>query len=502
MQGLFAGAKAEKPPVYHDAWALCITSGDVSGLAPARAAVGTVALQTIARNLAAVDRRTRLSDEEAYYRNAVWRAAEREAAKKVADKQKQRDELLFQGNKGWKYRQEVKKRDAELAVLREALAKTKADTPVIEREPRFALITENLSYSFPAPPKAGEEYYFCVQKKVDGFLVSRITELYGRVVLDVRMYSLFARSYTYEDSVIFSTEDMEAALLELSDRIIENASQSPSAGLVVTAEPDNAMITVNDRYAGRGESELIVRNAGTVSVEVFAEGYRPHSDTVELAPEVLTELSVRLPPLPIAGITVGTTEPAVLYRGALYVGETPLALSAPRDNWMSLLAETPDKKSASTAFIVNDGAIQMKPVEPPGQDAVDKARRSFYGAWGRFWIALPLALVVNGMYSSYVSAYNTPLGERTDEEFNKTKTLQYASGFAIGAAVVFGAEFAARLVYYVVVSNRERTPLALKPAEKTAEIEAANEPAAAGEPAVMAEPATMSDAAAAGEPAF
>jgi hypothetical protein len=224
------------------------------------------------------------------------------------------------------------------------------------------------------------------------------------------------------------------------------------------------MITVNDRFAGRGESELVVRNAGPVSVEVFADGYRSHTDEIELAPEVLTELSVRLPPLPIAGITVSSTEPAALYRGALYVGETPFSLSAPRDNWLSLLAETPNKKSSSTAFIVNDGAILMKPLEPPKQGAVDKARRGFYGAWGRFWIALPLALVVNGMYSSYVSAYNSS-GMRTDEEFNTAKTFQYASGIAMGAAVVFGVEFAARLVYYVVVSNKERTPLATKPEE-------------------------------------
>jgi hypothetical protein len=235
------------------------------------------------------------------------------------------------------------------------------------------------------------------------------------------------------------------------------------------------MITVNDRFAGRGESELVVRNAGPVSVEVFADGYRSHADEIELAPEVLTELSVRLPPLPIAGITVSSTEPAALYRGALYVGETPFSLSAPRDNWLSLLAETPDKKSSSTAFIVNDGAILMKPLEPPQQGAVDRARRGFYGAWGRFWIALPLALVVNGMYSSYVSAYNSSLGMRTDEEFNTAKTFQYASGIAIGAAVVFGVEFAARLVYYVVVSNKERTPLAAKP-EVPMTAEMASEP--------------------------
>jgi hypothetical protein len=468
---LFAAGKAETPPVYNNTWTLCITDADVSELSPSRAAVGSVALQTIARSLAAVDRRTRLSEEEMYYRNAVWRIAEREAAKKIADKQKQRDSLVYQGNRAWKYQADIKKIDGELADLREALLKVKADAPVIEREPLFALTPENLSYTFPAPPKTNGEYYFCQQKKVDGFLASKISELHGRSVLEVKLYSLFARSYTYEDGVIFSTEDLETALFDLCERIIENASQSPPAGIIVTAEPDNAMITVNDRFAGRGESVLIERKAGSVSVEVFANNHGTYSDTIELSPETLTELSVRLPPLPLAGIAVDTTEPASLYQGALFIGAAPFSLSAPRDTWMSLMAETPDKKAASTVFVVNDNALLIKPVPPPEQDRVDKARRGFYGAWGRFWITLPIALVLNGMYSSYANAYNTPsANERTSDEYKTAQTYQYATTGAMVAAIGFGVEFAARLVYYVVISNKERTPLTAKPEEAEAVI--------------------------------
>jgi hypothetical protein len=467
---LFAKGKVEKPPVYHNTWTLCITEADVSELSPSRAAVGSVALQTIARSLAAVDRRMRLSEEEMYYRNAVWRTAEREAAKKIAEKQKQRDGLVYQGTKEWKYRKEIKKTDGELADLREELFKIKADTPVIEREPLFALTPENLAYTFPVPPKTNEEYYFCKQKNIDGFLVSKISELHGRVVLEVRLYSLFARSYTYEDGVIFSTEDLETALFDLCERIIENASQSPPAGIIVTAEPETAMIAVNERLAGQGESELIERNAGPVSVEVFADNHATYSDTIELAPDTLTELSVRLPRLPAAGVAIDTTEPAALYQGALFIGAAPFSLFAPRDNWISLMAETPDKKSASTVFIVNDNAILMKPVEPPKQDAVDKARRGFYGAWGRFWIALPLALVLNGMYSSYMNAYSAPTTVgRTSDEYKTAQTLLYATTGAAVLAIGFGVEFAARLVYYVIVSNKERTPLTAKP-EKTEQL--------------------------------
>jgi hypothetical protein len=459
---LFAKGKAEEPPVYHDTWTLCITEADVSNLPPSRAAAGNVALQTITRNLAVIDRRTRLSEEEAYYRNAVWRTAEKEATKKIAEKQKQRDELIYQGNKDWKYRKEIKKIDEELVVLRETLLKVMADTPIIEREPLFTLTAENLANTFPDPPKAAGEFYFCEQKKADGFLLTRIAEFHGRIVLEVKMYSLFARSYTYEDSVIFSTEDIETALFDLCERIIENASQAPPAGIIVTAEPEDAMITVNQRFAGRGESELIERNAGPVSVEVFADNHESYADKIELAPEMLTELSVRLPALPVVGVTIDTTEPAVIYQGSLYIGAAPFSLTAPRDSWMSLMAETSDKKSTSTAFIVNNNAIRLNPTVPPKQNAVDKARRGFYGAWGRFWIALPLTLVLNAMASSYVSAYNTPLGVRTEEEYNTARNFQYAT---IGAAIItgtFGLEFALRLVYYVYVSNKERTPLAAK----------------------------------------
>jgi hypothetical protein len=461
IRAVSAGGKAEEPPVYSDTWTLCVTGMVTEGLVPARAAVGTLALQTVVRSLAAVDRRVRFQPEEVYYRDQVWFAARKEAAKKIAEKQARRDALIYQGDKGWKYRKEVKKIDAELVVLREELAKAEANVPLIEGAPRFALTADNLSYKFPAAPKPGKEFSFCKQQNVDGFLLSTLTEFHERLVLDVRLYSLFARSYTYEDSVIFSTEDIDDALMELTDRIIEHISQLPPAGLFVTAEPDNALITVNGRFAGRGESDFIERNAGPASVEVFADGHGSYSETLDLPSGEITELSVRLPPLPIAGITVNTDEPAALYQGALYIGETPFTLFAPFDTRISLAAETRDKRSASTAVLVDNSvsAVTLKPVSPPQGNAVDRARRGFYGAWGRFWIALPVALVLNGMYSSYVSAYNTPSGIRTEEDYNTALMYQYAT---IGAAVtagIFGAEFAARLFYYVHVSNRERSPL-------------------------------------------
>jgi hypothetical protein len=438
---------------------------------------------SIVRSLAAVDRRARLSAEETYYRNQVWFAARKEAAKKIADKQNQRDALLYQGNKAWKYQKEIKKIDAELIGLREALAKVDADAPLIESAPRFTLTADNLAYRVPAPPAPGKEYSFCKQQNVDGFLVSRLTEFHERLVLDVKLYSLFARSYNYEDTVIFSTENIEDALLELCDRIIEHVSQSPPAGLIVTTEPDNALITVNGRFAGRGESELVERNAGPAAVEVFADNYGSYSETVELTGKELTELSVRLPPLPIAGITVNTDEPAALYRGALYIGETPFTLSAPLDARIPLMAETRDKKSASTAVIVDNSAITIKPIKPPEENVVDKARRGFYGAWGRFWIALPLALVLNGMYASYVNAYNMPAAVRTEEEYNTAQTYRYVTIGAGIAAGAFGIEFAVRLVYYVYVSNKERSPLVPPAApEAVSASQAEIEPAAPPEP--------------------
>jgi hypothetical protein len=122
------------------------------------------------------------------------------------------------------------------------------------------------------------------------------------------------------------------------------------------------------------------------------------------------------------------------------------------------MAETRDKKSASTAVLVDNSVITIMPVKPPEESAVDKARRGFYGAWGRFWITLPVAVVLNGMYASYVSAYNTP-GVRTEEDYNTAKMYQYTTTGAGILAGAFGIEFAARLVYYVFVSNKERSPL-------------------------------------------
>ena len=169
---------------------------------------------------------------------------------------------------------------------------------------------------------------------------------------------------------------------------------------------------------------------------------------------------MRLPPLPLANLAVvtETEEGAAVYRGARYIGQTPLALETPRDRWVQLMAEGGENRTASTALIAGDEPITFKLMPPIEDGAVDKARRGFYGAWGRFWIAVPLYLVINSMSGNYSSALNSALYPTKKD----TERADYYRIAAIGAGVAaigFGAEFVGRLVYYVIMSNRDRTPL-------------------------------------------
>jgi hypothetical protein len=102
--------------------------------------------------------------------------------------------------------------------------------------------------------------------------------------------------------------------------------------------------------------------------------------------------------------------------------------------------------------------ITLKPRLLPGPNdrPVEVRRRKFYGAYGRFWIALPAAFIINGVSQSYINSYNTSGGP---ELYGKARTAYYVS---IGAWVVAGVclvESLIRLGVYVHTASEESIPL-------------------------------------------
>jgi hypothetical protein len=465
---VFGLGKAESDVVLapiNTEWVFCVTAFDVSALPPSRRVMGDVLAANLVASLNAVDYRIRVLPEYMYYEATAWSKARLEAGKKLLTKRDQRDLLFFQGNPDWKYRRSLAAIDKEIAVLEAEYKKTEALIPIIGARPDFRLTDENQRGIYPQAPEAGREQPFCVAQKADAFLTARVSEFHGRLYITLKIYALYARSYIYEDSDIFSPEDLNIVAAEISARLTAAIAGTVPAAIAVRADPENAMVMINGSFAGRGRTEILERSPGPVEVSVTAEQYTPRTFSLDLNAGELAELSMSLTPLALSAfnIEIPPEYTGFVYRGALFAGGTPFTMELPLNQYEYIRVET-DKEEIGQAVIFGgdvlgneSNTIFIKPRKPKGENDVETARRRFYGAFGRFWFALPVAWIINGLSNSMAKTYNNyipdpDLRDKADI-FSKINT-----GTMITAGV-FLAETLVRSGWYLYVSTRNEPNL-------------------------------------------
>jgi hypothetical protein len=446
-----------------------------------------------------------LRDEAEYYSRVARQKAENAAAKKLSAKLAERDKLVFSGDEGYKYRQAVKKIDKEIETLRAEFVKAGVSTPPLALSPAVKLTEDTLAKNFPAPPATGQEYYFCAGQKADAFIKGKITWYFDRLYVEIALWSIYAGKVTYTDDAIFSPDSIKEGSIELGDRLFDYISGFLPAWIKVKADPDTAIILIDDYVAGTGETELMDFTPGTASLTAFAEGHETFTMDVDLVEGNRTDVSISLSPVPIdefevslknglppdqqpssygapegtdssagetaddndssAGETADGGDVADVYDGALYVGKTPLKLKGQSGQQKNINAETQDGRVDQTVFLVSKDPIVFDPKMPPAENRVEAARKKFYSAYGRFWIALPLAVLGIGLNNTVTAAYNAT----GDPELKQQRDVAYWS--AMGLSVVMGvclAETFYRIGRYVWEANKEGSPLIRKTPEPEA----------------------------------
>jgi hypothetical protein len=236
--------------------------------------------------------------------------------------------------------------------------------------------------------------------------------------------------------------------------------------LTVHANPEDARILVNGRQAHSDEEIKVF--PGELTVSVSAGGHRTAVREAELASGEKAELDIALNPLSMEmlDIAVPGAESASIYMGALYVGTFPdfSGLEIPQGSYAYINTETDDGRTGRGIVLgsENEGRIiTFNPQAPlQGKEAekrsVEVLRRKFYGAYGRFWVALPLAFLINGVFQSYAISYNAS-GSR--EIYDTAITAQNITMGAWIGAGLFLAETLVRLVFYVRAADKEAVPL-------------------------------------------
>jgi hypothetical protein len=448
--------EAELTPINTE-WTLCLTAFDVSSLPVSQRIIGNLLIRNLSKSLMGLHYRVRPSVENTYYQDTAWIRSLETAGKSLAAKRNERDLLIYKGYPDWRYNNEVKTINAAIITLEEAYRKAEEALIQVTPAPVFKLTTENIGGNFPAPPAAGTEYRFCTGQKADAFVSGEISEFHGRIFLLLRMYTLYTRSFEYEDSFIFSADDIGMIEEEMTGRMMAAISGAPSSAISVKADPAEAVILIRESFAAQGDTGIMEYPPGSADVAVFAEGYTGGAVSVDLEPGELTELQFTLKPVPTTPFDIifpgynGTP----VYQGALYLGNAPLSVSAPRNQFEYIHAETPGGDTAAVIFRAgHTGNVISLPIAIPSVDdptPLGTARRKYYGAWGRFWIALPVAIIISGIATSYKNAYLYQEDPAMGEKY------QIYNAVSIGAWAAFGvitAESLYRIFRYTRTASK------------------------------------------------
>jgi len=445
-------------PLYAE-WRLYVCALDASALPESRRLIADTVVRSLVRSLAAADARLRDTAEKDTYTRLAWQEARRKAGGALAAKRAERDALFFKGYRDWKYRLELEKLETAIAVLEQEAAAVRSRAPEIAAEPLVSIAGEDGNGLFSGAPPEGKEADFCRQNNADALLTGALDLYYGRFRLRLRLYGAVVATTLFEDTVLFSPENQESALAESAGRLIAAVSNQEPAALAVAVEPADALIVVDGVVAGRGSTGARELPPGSTAVELSRSGFATQAFTLDLVPGELFRVETTLAPLAREALEVRVEGGAgAVYQGVAYAGSSPVTLRIRLGMPEFIQAELSDGRGAQAVAAGKTGTLLLSPLPlaDPAEKPVADGRRQLYGAYGRFWLALPAAYLLSGFANTYIDAANY-YGDPSI--FDEAYTAYYASVAAWTLAGVFLAESIYRVARYVYISNRRSVPL-------------------------------------------
>ena len=464
-------------------WTLCITAFDVSQMSPAWQTAGDLAARNLVAALQNLGFRFRSDDEIEFYRDYKWSSDRAAVAKNLATRREERDRLIFRGDPEWRYERNLRTVEAQIAALEERLAEIDSLPPIVEEAPVFLLCQNNRNGIFPDPPPAGAEWRFTGTNNLDAFLTGTFSEFHGRVFLELSMYTRYSDSYSYTDDVLFSPDDFGHVLAEISDRLAVEISVIVPSTLLVHAEPINTIITVDGSLIGPEEERIL--SPGTVEVTAFAEHHQGVSLSLDLHEGELTELFFNLTPFALSAFEVNVPgfPGSGVFRGSLFLGETPLTVELYGPEYSYLSVVTPDGEVGTGIFRDNAlvrGSAEYGPgrvdffTAPPAHkedQIVENARSNFYRSWGALWITLPVSMMAAGVAGNYIASNNHVIAnnlygndpykrQQISDRATFGNIVTYGTYALIGGAIGWTAF---NIFRYLRASSGDATPIAIVP---------------------------------------
>jgi hypothetical protein len=453
--------------IQRDKWLLCIANFDASSLPENKKNVADTVMRKLVESIDTINYRTRVSPEYAYYEAAAWARARTNTAKALEAKQNERSLALFRGEAEWRYRRNIERIDTEIKRLRLLFEEADNDMPFVDNEPLFDLTANSREFKFPNAPKAGNEYKFCIDQKSDAVLTGSIVDFHERYIVSWKLYTIYTRSFIREDSIIFSHNDLENAMEEITRRLVIVLSGNEPAVLTVNAEPEDTLVLINRSFAGRGGISGLEYMPGTIKVTASAPDYESLTFDAELFSGEYTDIDIKLRPVEYGDVEVSGLSFGNIYHGALFVGEAPLTLRLPVNQMDYIELLSPDDSRGTIVFqtpaeseYYNSVLLRTKIPSEKGQ--LDKARRMFYWSWGGTWLAGIAAWIT---YQTFVGSNNAitydynQTGAYNENFYNRNMrmyNISISAMITLGVAAAFDLFLMGRYIY---IANRGSTPI-------------------------------------------
>jgi hypothetical protein len=466
---LFAKGNSEETEIktQNDEWFFCITKFDTSALPADKTNISDMVSRELVDRLRAINYRTRISPEYAYYEGYAWAQNRAAVAKSISTKMDERSKLIYQGEADWKYNQAVKKIDIDLKKLNEELEEIDKNAPLINKEPVFKMFQSNLDLSYPDPPQKGGENRFCAAQKIDAFLSGKITDFYGRYSLTLKLYTVYTKSFVWEETYIFSYNDINSTINEITRKLMITLSGNNPSAVEIKIEPETALLLINQTFVGKGGAKLTEYPPGNVTVIASAPEHEPLVLETELSPGELTQINIKLNPIKYVNIDISGKTQGRVYNGSLYVGESPLTLRLPANSFEYIEIEANNGEKGSVVFNTKDDmdynrTISLKLSQPNMRGAVDRERRAYYWAWGGQWVTGIAAWLGYYAYmgANNAAAYGMNSGRDVSQGFLDSNQNMY--NFTMYAAIGLGVTSLygiIRMIRYIYISGKDSTPI-------------------------------------------
>jgi hypothetical protein len=302
---------------------------------------------------------------------------------------------------------------------------------------------------------------FCERQGIDLLVGGMVREVEGYVLLDVWAYNAITRSVavSFRDAAL--KEEVYQSLPQAGKDLTGLILGKPWATISFTPDPPESSLYVEGKLVATGRTPVLYLAPGTLEIRVSAPGYRDLTQTIMLAADEDSSLTITLEKKEAGTIFITSTPSgADVYVESVWKGRTPLALDKPFERTRVDITE---KGYYDMPFSVSQSSpLELGVILQPNtvsRDAIQKhARDQFYNSFAWFVVSVPIPLF------SYAFALNSSV--QTNElvtEGNISQALgaqartNFYNGTFIVGTIVSAALFTwmiVRIIHYVSVSTR------------------------------------------------